>query len=136
MDLITNQCQGPFASISRAQTMGEHGPSHPQPLSTSHSFSRLEPTPPTPLGQSVVSTLRNETTPGSIGPVMDAFQRAGNSNTKSSDIFDKGSGSSSTAASTSATGSVSPKMIPEEFDELPIELISLTDRYEPLYCLR
>lgn len=136
MDLIANQCQGPFASISRAQTMGEYGPGHPQPLSTSHSFSRLESTPPTPLGQSVASTLRNETTPGSIGPAMDAFQRAGNSNTKSSDIFDKGSGRSSTAASTGATGSVSPKMIPEEFDELPIELISLTDRYEPLHCLR
>ena len=116
--------------------MGEYGPGQTQPLSTSHSFSRLESTPPTPLGQSVASTLRNETTPGSIGPVMDAFQRAGNSYTKSSDLFDMGSGSSSTAASTGVTGSVSPKMIPEEFDELPIELISLTDRYEPLCCLR
>lgn len=129
MEFIADQRQGPFASISRAQTMAEYGPGHPQPLHTPHSFSRLESTPSSPLSQSRASTSQNETTPGKMGPEAKVFQQGGKSETRSSDIFDKGSDSSLAAATTGATSSVSPQMIPEGFDELPIELISLTDRY-------
>lgn len=135
MELIADQCQGPFASISRAQTMGEYGAGHHQPLHTPHSFSRLETTPSSPLSESRASNLENETTPGKIGPEKKALQQGGNSKMHSGDIFDKSSDSSSAAATTSVTSSVSPQVIPEGFDELPIELISLTDRYEHLYYL-
>lgn len=128
MELIADQCQGPFASISRVQTMGEYGAGHPQSPHTPHSFSRLESTPSSPLGQSRTSTSQNETTQGNMGPEIKAFQQGGKSQTHSGDIFDKGSDSSLATATTGATSSVSPQMIPEGFDELPIELVSLTDR--------
>lgn len=128
MELIADQCQGPFASISRAQIMAEYGTGHPQPPHTPHSFSRLESTPSSPLGQRRTSTSQNETAQGNMGPERKAFQQGGKSQTHSGDIFDKGSDSSLATATTSVTSSVSPQMIPEGFDELPIELVSLTDR--------
>lgn len=112
--------------------MGDYGAAHPHTLHTPHSFSRLESTPSSPLNRSRSSTLQNETTPGNIGPEMKAFRQGGNSKPNSGDIFDKGSDSSLAAATTGVNTSVSPQMIPEGFDELPIELISLTDRYEHL----
>lgn len=109
--------------------MGDYGAAHPHTLHTPHSFSRLESTPSSPLNRSRSSTLQNETTPGNIGPEMKAFRQGGNSKPNSGDIFDKGSDSSLAAATTGVNTSVSPQMIPEGFDELPIELISLTDRF-------
>lgn len=108
--------------------MGEYRAVHPQPLHTPHSFSRLESTPSSPIGRSRASTLQNETTPGTLGPEMKPFEQGGNNKTYSGDIFDKGSDSSLATAKKGATSSVSPQMVPEGFDDLPIELISLTDR--------
>lgn len=131
---MADQCQGPFASIS-PQTMGEYGAGHPQPLHTSHSFSRLESAPSSPLGQSRASTLQNVNTQSNMGPDMKDPQQGGKIKTISGDIFDKTADGSSVATTTETTMAISPQILPEGFDELPIELISLTDRYGNLYFL-
>lgn len=129
--------QGPFASLSRSQTMGEPGIGLSQPLHISQSFSRLESTRPTLLGRNRASTLQHGVITEQSRPDITAFSLGENGKTQPKDIFDKNSSDSSlTTSSTGAADAKSSQRIAEGSDELPIELISLTDRYEsPLWFI-
>ncbi|MCJ1464160.1 hypothetical protein MMC07_002773 [Pseudocyphellaria aurata] len=73
--------------------------------------------------------MQNVNTSSNMGPEMKALEQGGKLKTNSGDIFDKSSDGSSVVTTTEPTISVSPQSLPEGFDELPIELISLTDRF-------
>jgi hypothetical protein len=96
-----------------------------RPLHTSKSFSRIEPTTPS----SATRTQRASTIQGGALPEIDSTGRDDVEERRSrSDIFEKSSDDDEEVEQTEpATGKLSA-----DFDELPIELISLADTYVTL----
>lgn len=97
----------------------------PHPLHVSRSFTRIEPTSPSSVVRSRASTISNDSTTQLRPPVKSAasenakprsrpnmFETSMNSDDDNQDSSDEEPGS-----------------LPENFDALPIELASLTDRY-------
>ena len=112
--------RGPFASIARSKTLGEQG------TASSQSFSRLESTRPTLLGRSRARTLQNGIIPENMVPEANPSSQSQNENIQPGDVFEKGSDS---ATSTRSFGcSESPVQIQDGFDELPQDVVSLTER--------
>jgi hypothetical protein len=95
----------------------------PQPLHVSKSFSKLEPASPDRSTRvQRASTIQNGVNPE--GAMSDKSQQAQGSPRRPTDTFEK---SSEDEEDQGQTGEVSEKL-PPDFDELPIELVSLTDR--------
>ena len=90
----------------------------------SKSFSRIDPARTSPL-RSRASTLSHGVVPVQENPL--AVEAMDDIVSKpQEDIFEKGPSRSNTANNDQP---LSPQELPEGFDDLPIELISLIDRY-------
>jgi hypothetical protein len=99
----------------------------PRPLHTSKSFSRIEPaSPDRPTRSTRASTIQN------VGVILKGTLSDTTSTNKKSqlDAFENGSSDDEDqAAPQEETGK-----LPADFDELPIELVSLSDRYiQPMH---
>ena len=119
--------------MSTIQAIGDHGSGpRPQTLQISKSFSRLEPSRSSPLARSRASTLQNGTISESLSPDTEGHLRSGNSPQQKTDVFEKANSSSGRDGAARDSEPLSPQdqEVPEGFDDLPIELISLIDRYK------
>lgn len=118
------------ASMSYAPVTGHNGSSRPQTPHMSSSFSRLISSPASPHARSRASTLQTVSIAGKLGgPEMTTSWSNGNSKDKQEDIFEKSSLVSGAGGTVRDVSEIeSPQDVPEGFDELPIELVSLIDR--------
>lgn len=115
--------------MSYGPVIGANGSSRPQTPHMSKSFSRLASSPSNPLARSRASTLQNISVAGSLGSEMTTSSWDEKSRGKQEDIFEKSSLISSAEGTVRDVNEIeSPQDIPEGFDELPIELLSLIDR--------
>ena len=95
----------------------------------SKSFTRLESPRSSPLARSRASTLQNGTIPENGISEMTASPLEQSSKPDQEDIFEKNSLINGEEGSVKDVAEMdSPNDLPEGFDELPIELISLIDR--------
>lgn len=101
--------------------MGEQG------TSSSQSFSRLESTRPALLGRSRARTLQNGTIPENMVPEANPSSQSQNENAQPGDVFEKVSDNATLARDVGC--SESPVQIPDSFDELPQDVVSVTERY-------
>ncbi|MDI1485973.1 MAG: hypothetical protein OHK93_004162 [Ramalina farinacea] len=99
----------------------------PAGLQASQSFTRLEPTSTSPLSRSRASTIPNRSL-GSPNKVNDAFAKE-KPTVHQDDIFEKSSLISGEEGSLKDVEEVDSTDVPEGFDELPVELLSLIDRF-------
>ncbi|KAK0508849.1 hypothetical protein JMJ35_009125 [Cladonia borealis] len=98
----------------------------------SKSFTRLDSPHASPISRSRASTLQNGTLPGSLNTETIALPLEGNAKRglQENDIFEKDNLISGTQGSVQDVNELdSTQGIPDGFDELPIELISLIDRF-------
>lgn len=103
----------------------------PQTLHVSKSFSRLDSPRSNAFSRSRASTLQNEVGAENTAPEAMHISQDENSQRQAGDTYKKKSSRSGLQSSMmDKADPVSPQGVPEGFDELPIELISLTDRYE------
>ena len=115
--------------MSYAPVTGHNGSSRPQTPHMSNSFSRLIPSPASPHARSRASTLQTGSISGKLGPEMTTSWSNENSKERQEDIFEKSSLVSGAEGSFRDVSEIeSPQDVPEGFDELPIELVSLIDR--------
>lgn len=115
--------------MSYAPVIGANGSSRPQTSHMSNSFSRLVSSPPSPLARSRASTLQTAAVTGNLGSEMTTSSSDENSREKQEDIFEKSSLISGVEGTVKDVSEMeSPQDVPEGFDELPIELVSLIDR--------
>ena len=94
-------------------------------------FTRLDSPHASPVSRSRASTLQNSTSPGSLDTETIALPVEGNAEKElqENDIFEKDNLVSGAQGSIQDVNELdSPQGIPDGFDELPIELISLIDR--------
>ena len=118
-----------LAFMSDAPVTGYNGPNRPQTPHMSSSFSRLISSPASINARSRASTLQTGSIPGKLGPEMTSSWSNENSKEKQEDIFEKSSlVSGAEGTFRDASEIESPQDVPEGFDELPIELVSLIDR--------
>lgn len=102
-------------------------PTTPQ---NSKSFTRLESPRPSPLARSRAITLQNGKTSGYANPKKTTSPHDQSQNLHNDDIFEKGILTSEKEGSLNEMEQIeSPSDVPEGFDELPIEIISLIDRF-------
>ena len=117
--------------MSTFQAIADQGSRpRPQTLHVSKSFSRLEPSRSSPLARSRSSTLQNGSIAEAISPVAEDQAHNENGPQKNGDVFEKAPSGSDRDRSARDPDPLSPQdqEVPEGFDELPIELISLIDR--------
>ena len=106
-----------------------HSPRRPQTPQKSYSFTRLESPRSSPLSRSRASTLQNSTTNRPVHSELTASPVDENRRLDQDDIFENDHlVSSAQGRVQDVTELDSPQDLPEGFDELPIELISLIDR--------
>ena len=120
---------GTLASMSNAPVTRANDISRPQTPHMSSSFSRLVSSPSSPLARSRASTLQTFSVAGNLGSEMTTSSLDENHRGEQEDIFEKSSlisGAEGIVRDVSEIGS--PQDIPEGFDDLPIELISMIDR--------
>lgn len=98
----------------------------PAGLQASQSFTRLEPTSTSPLSRSRASTIPNRSL-GSPSKVNDAFAKE-HGTVQQDDIFERSSLISGEEGLKDVE-EVDTTDVPEGFDELPVELLSLIDRF-------
>ena len=94
-------------------------------------FTRLDSPHASPVSRSRAGTLQNGTSPGSLDTETIALPLEGNAKMElqENDIFEKDNLVSGAQGSIQDVNELdSPQGIPDGFDELPIELISLIDR--------
>ncbi|KAF6233736.1 hypothetical protein HO173_007948 [Letharia columbiana] len=116
--------------MSYAPVIGANGSSRPQTTHMSNSFSRLISSPPSPLARSRASTLQTAAVTGNLGSEMTTSSLDENSRGKQEDIFEKSSLISGVEGTVKDVSEMeSPQDVPEGFDDLPIELVSLIDRF-------
>lgn len=103
-----------------------------RPLPYSHSsksFSRYEPPKPVTPTRSRASTLQNEMLPNDQGAEMaESSRRHIGEIGRDGDVFEKRSSEDDNEVSKPPSSSPLVDRLPDGFDELPIELVSLTDR--------
>lgn len=122
---------GSFPILTRSQTLGEHGIERSQVVYPSQSFSRLDLSRSSPEVRSRASTLQSMASSESVTPVTSNFQRRDMHSVQIGDIFENSSsGAELTTSQTHGTSWDTSQDVPCACDELPIELISLTDRYD------
>ena len=115
--------------MSYAPVIGANGSSRPQTPHMSNSYSRLVPSPSSPLARSRASTLQTVSVAGNFGSEMPTSLLDEHSRGKQEDIFEKSSLISGAEGTVRDVSEIeSPQDVPEGFDELPIELVSLIDR--------
>ena len=105
--------------------------SRPSALHSSKSFSRLEPSISNPLSRHRASTAQSGVIQEVLSPEKANFESALDPpESCHNDIFEKKDSEevSATTKALDANFDTSPQGFPEGFDDLPIELISLTDR--------
>ena len=108
-----------------------HSPGRPQTPQKSHSFTRLESPRSSPLSRSRASTLQNGAIPETLHAGLTASPLSENRNFDQEDIFEKDNLVSGTQGRVQDVNELeSPTDVPAGFDDLPIEIISLIDRYE------
>lgn len=115
--------------MSTPTAFSHPGLSRPATLHGSKSFSRMEAAHSASSARARASTLQ-------IGSTLDSsksremhIQRVEDLNGQNGDIFDKDSSIALDASNDSPTAKEMPRDAPVGFDDLPIELLSLTDRY-------
>ena len=114
--------------MSNASVIRANGSSRPQTPHMSSSFSRLVSAPSSPLARSRASTLQTFSGAGNLGSEMTTSSSDDNMG-EQEDIFGKNSLISGAEGIVRDVSEVeSPQDIPDGFDELPIELISMIDR--------
>lgn len=101
--------------------MGEQG------TASSQSFSRLESTRPALLGRSRARTLQNGTIPENMVPEANPSSQSQNENAQPGDVFEKVSDNATLARDVDC--SELPVKTPDSFDELPQDVVSVTERY-------
>ncbi len=117
-----------LSSMSYAPVIGADD-SRPQTPHLSKSFSRLVSSPSRPNARSRASTLQTVSVAGNLGSEMNTSWLNENNWEKQEDIFEKSSRVSGAEGTVRDISEMeSPQDIPEGFDELPIELVSLIDR--------
>lgn len=117
--------------MSTSQTTGDHGSGpRPQTLQISKSFSRLEPSRSSPLARSKANTLQNGSILETTSSDAESQSHDGSNPQQKADLFEKATSKSGKDGSARDTDPLSPQdqEVPEGFDELPIELVSLIDR--------
>jgi hypothetical protein len=106
---------------------------HPRPLHNSKSFSRIEPEDPGhPTRSQRASTVQDEAMPEIISSDQPSILKENKFSKMPQDSFDKSSEEDESHGAVEGA----PEKLPADFDELPIELISLTDRSESPRTLR
>ncbi|KAA6412460.1 MAG: hypothetical protein FRX48_03451 [Lasallia pustulata] len=109
---------------------GEPAFRRPQPLQVTKSFSRLEPAVRSPVSRSRASTVHAGTISRGLAPEsMDLDLNQYGGSFEDGVVDEKGSHGVFEASKVDTATDDLPKDVPEGFDELPIELISLTDRF-------
>lgn len=103
--------------------------SRPAPLHGSKSFSRMGPSHLSPLTRTRASTLQDGTPPDSTSLGQTQLLQDGGPNPPKKDIFDEDPTSALDGSDDTAAAKEELKDLPAGFDDLPIELVSLTDRY-------
>lgn len=110
--------------------MAENKMGQPQGLHSSQSFSRLQPSGLHALGRSRASTLQHGFSSGKTSSEAVIISQNSAKSVRPGDIFEQNtSGLSLAKSQKEPAGSSILEDVPEGFDELPIELVSLTDRY-------
>ena len=120
-----------LSMMPASPTSDGHSPFRSQTPHMSKSFSRLDSPRSSPLSRSRASTLQNGATPELLTSEMTASPLSDNVNRglQQDDIFEKNNLVSGDQGSIQDVNELeSPHDVPEGFDELPIELISLIDR--------
>lgn len=120
-----------LSMMPASPTSDGHNPFRPQTPHMSKSFSRLESPRSSPLSRSRASTLQNGATPEDLtsGMTVSPLSETINTGLQQDDIFEKNNLVSGDRGSVQDVDEPdSPREVPEGFDELPIELISLVDR--------
>lgn len=115
-----------FPPLSRSHTVGDNEMGSSKAVHTSNPFSRLEPSHSI---RNRASTLQNETSSEFMVTKTVAPPKQNKGGAVSGSIFEGMSSNSN--LDTTATGLASSSMapvVPEKFDELPIEILSLIDR--------
>ena len=120
--------------MSASTIVQEHSPKRPQNSQKSYSFTRLDSPRSIASSRSRASTLQDEAS----HPILTASPLEENLKLASDDIFENDVHEWGSQATVKGVGGLdSPQDVPADFDELPIELVSLIDRYEPVCaCLR
>ncbi|KAL6718363.1 hypothetical protein ACLMJK_004452 [Lecanora helva] len=113
------------SAAMEGQTQGR-----PQTPHKSHSFTRFESPRSSPLSRSRASTLQNGTIPEAMQVDVASSPLGENQRPDGDDIFEKDNLVSSLQGGTQDVNDLdSLNEIPAGFDELPIELISMVDRF-------
>lgn len=99
-----------------------------QGTASSQSFSRLESTRPALLGRSRARTLQNGTIPENMVPEANPSSQSQNENAQPGDVFEKVSDNATLVKDVGCSDP--PVQIPDSFDELPQDVVSVTERYE------
>jgi hypothetical protein len=95
-----------------------------QPLQTSKSFTRLETAPAKdPLSRSRASTLQGPPVPSILDPLKQKLAPGSEDGHDDGDVF--------TTQEDAGEASAPEPGLPDTFEELPIEIRSLTERYDP-----
>lgn len=89
----------------------------------------MEPSPTSPLARSRAGTLQDASRPAAINPKNTTSPRDEASTLQHGDIFEKDSASAPDGSSTVGAVTGEAQELSNGFDDLPIELVSLTDRY-------
>ena len=97
----------------------------PSNIQSTKSFTRYEPSKPEPRSRNRASSLRN-------GVAANASENEKSylvlEQSQGGDVFEKRNSEEDRRETKATVASTSAEGLPEGFDELPIELISLTDR--------
>ncbi|KAI9846756.1 MAG: hypothetical protein M1837_003605 [Sclerophora amabilis] len=119
-----------LVSLASSHSSADHSVRRPRALQSSKSFSRLEPAASSPLSRSRAAALEDSTTPEYSSPDRLQTSPDGLHSGGSVDVFDRKDGDDDEGKeNVTAEWMSGLKDLPEGFDELPIELISLTDRF-------
>ncbi|KAL9117672.1 MAG: hypothetical protein Q9187_005791 [Circinaria calcarea] len=106
--------------------------SRPSPLHSSKSFSRFEPPRSNPRSRNRATTLQTSLIPEAQSPEKKGHRSTDDAMVASqTDVFEKQSFDEDPGSSRAAGSALDASIgsLPENFDELPIELISLSDRF-------
>ncbi|KAL8729929.1 MAG: hypothetical protein Q9166_004374 [cf. Caloplaca sp. 2 TL-2023] len=105
------------------------GLSRPKTFHGSKSFTRMETSQTSPLARSRATTLQNGSKPQATGSENIASLTDEASTLQHGDIFEKDPASAADGSSRTAVTKEDTQELPNGFDDLPIELLSLTDRF-------
>ena len=127
-DFLTEVLIVGLLSMSDSATTSLGGLSRPQTFHGSKSFTRMEPSPTSPLARSRAKTLQDGSRSAAINPRNAISSSDEVSTVQHGDIYENESAGALDASSTVGTVVEDAQELPNGFNDLPIELLSLTDR--------